>query len=172
VEPHSALRRLGGAVLEPGSEFDFWPNNLEFSGQYLMSQACPIFLASAIALATWLGDLRRTRVTTLADAHPLSGMLVHFNRYAGLFAWIVIGLVVYDLLQAFFDYGFYRSGAAHGFWGFIRANLPLYLLHSFVSLVICFVVLLYMDDGMRHLTWRTASTLGLLTGAVALMSVL
>ena len=58
----------------------------------------------------------------------------------------------------------------NGFWTFIQSNLPFYLLHSFISLFVCFVLLLYMDDGMGQMRWRTASTISLLAAGVALAS--
>ena len=63
LEPHSAVRQAGGAVPERGAKFDFWPNNLEFSGQYLISQAGPIFLATGVALATWPSAFGRAKAT-------------------------------------------------------------------------------------------------------------
>ena len=54
----------------------------------------------------------------------------------------------------------------NGFWTVAQSNLPFYLLHSFISLVVCFVVLLYMD-GMGQMRWRTASAISLLAAGVA-----
>lgn len=161
-----AMRFLSAA------EFDLWPNNLKFSGQYLVSQAAPIFFASGAAVAVWLGAFRRSRTSNPPGHRPPSSLAEHFNRYAGLFASIVIGIVLFDLFQAFFEIGFYKNGTASGFWAFIQANLPFYLLHSFISLVVCFVVLLYMDDGVAQLRGHAAPMLGFLTLGVGLISVL
>jgi glucan phosphoethanolaminetransferase (alkaline phosphatase superfamily) len=49
---------------------------------------------------------------------------------------------------------------------FIQSNLPFYLLHSFISLFVCFVVLRYMDDRTQG-RWTTASTILLLVAGVA-----
>ena len=163
---------LAMRFLSAGPEFDLWPNDLKFSGQYLVSQAAPIFLASGAAIAVWLGAFRRSRTSNVSGHRSPSSLAEHFNRYAGLFASIVIGIVVFDLFQAFFEIGFYKSGSASGFWAFIPANLPFYLLHSFISLVVCFVVLLYMDDGLAQLRGRAAPMLGFLTLGVGLISVL
>jgi hypothetical protein len=156
--------------LSARASYDFWPNSLEFSGQYLISQAAPIFLTTGVALATWLSAFSRAQVATVDKPHPFPGIVAHFNRYAGLFAFTVIGIVLFDLFQAFFDYGAYKTGTTSGFWTFVQSNLPFYLLHSFISLVVCFVVLLYMDDGIRHMKWRTASAISVLAAGVALAS--
>lgn len=156
--------------LSAGSKLDFWPNNLEFSGQYLISQAGPIFLATGVALATWLSAFDRAQMAPVDKPRPLPGMAAHFNRYAGLFAFVVVGIVFFDIFQAFFDYGAYKSDGTGGFWTFIQSNLPFYLLHSFISLVVCFVVLLYMDGHMRQLQWRTGSAVSLLVAGVAAAS--
>ena len=151
---------------------DLWPADLTFSGQYLVAQATPIFLASGVAVATWLTAFRRSDAANRSGAPLTPGLAAHFNRYAGVFAWVVIGVVVFDLFQAFFDYGFFKEGVAAGFLAFIPANLPFYLLHSFVSLVICFALLFYMDSREERMTWKTAPVLGLLMLAVALISLL
>ncbi len=161
---------LAARFLSAGAELDFWPNNLEFSGQYLISQAAPVFLASGVALATWLSALDRAKAAPADQRDRLPGIVAHFNRYAGLFAFTLIGVVLFDLFQAFFDYGAYKSGRTIGFWTFIQSNLPFYLLHSFISLVVCFVVLLYMDDGIRRTRWKTTSTVSVLAAGVALAS--
>jgi hypothetical protein len=158
--------------LSAGAVKDFWPNDPEYSGQYLIAQAGPVLIASCMAVAKWLSVLQRSDGTSLAGVRPAPGLVANFNRYTGLFASVVIGVVVFDLLQAFFDYGFFRSGMAGDFWAFIPAKIPFYLLHSFVSLPVCFVLLLYLDDGQAHMRWPTASTLGLLALGVGLISVL
>ena len=152
-------------------EFDLWPHNLNFSGQYLISQAGPIFFASTAATAAWLSAFRRSRSHGGRIQSPPS-LVAHFSRYAGLFAWIVIGIVVFDLFQAFFDYGFYKKGAASGFWIFIPANLPFYLLHSFISLFVCFVILLHLDEEAEQQSWRALSMLAFLALGAGIFSVL
>jgi hypothetical protein len=159
---------VAARFLSAGAKYDFWPNNLVFSGHYLISQATPIFLVTGAALATWMSAARRAQECD--KPRRLSGIGAHFNRYAGLFAFTVIGIVVFDLFQAFFDYGAYKTGTASGFWTFIQANLPFYLLHSFISLVVCFVVLLYLDEGIRQMRWRTVSSISLLAAGVAIAS--
>jgi hypothetical protein len=153
--------------LSAGAKHDFWPNSLSFSGQYLISQAGPIFLATGFALATWVSAFGRAQMATVDKPQPVTGIAAHFSRYAGLFAFTVIGIVLFDIFQAFFDYGAYKTGKASGFVSFIQSNLPFYLLHSFVSLFVCFVVLRYMDD-RTHGRSRTASTISLMVAGVAL----
>ena len=144
-----AFDRPAAQFLSAGAKHDFWPNNLEFSGQYLISQAGPIFLATGVALATWVSAFGRAQAT-VDKPRPVPGIAAHFSRYAGLFAFTVIGIVLFDVFQAFFDYGAYKSGKTSDFLTFIQLNLPFYLLHSFISLFVCFVLLLYMDDRMRR----------------------
>jgi hypothetical protein len=156
--------------LSAGAKHDFWPNNLSFSGQYLISQAGPIFLATGVALATWVSAFDRAQMATVDKPQPVDGIAAHFSRYAGLFAFAVIGIVLFDVFQAFFDYGAYKTGTTSDFVTFIQSNLPFYLLHSFVSLFVCFVLLRYMDDGPQPPRRRTASTISLLVAGVALAS--
>jgi hypothetical protein len=162
----SAAARL----LSAGAKHDFWPADLSFSGQYLISQAGPIFLATGFALATWVSAFDRAQTATVDKPRPVGGIAAHFNRYAGLFAFTVIGIVLFDVFQAFFDYGAYKAGRAIDFVTFIQSNLPFYLLHSFISLFACFMLLRYMDDGGQTPRRRTASTISLLVAGVALAS--
>jgi hypothetical protein len=163
---------LDGAAqaLSAGSTFDFWPSDLKFSGQYLVSQALPIFLATGLTLGIWLGVFQRQEGRSGTTPGPIAEITAHFHRYAGLLAAIVIGVVLFDVLQAFFDYGFYRNGQRTGFWAFIQANLPFYLLHSFISLVVSFWVLLYMDENDEHVRCGTRNVLLLLIPGVAAAS--
>ena len=46
---------------------------------------------------------------TADKSQPLPGIAAHFSRYAGLFAFTVIGIVLFDVFQAFFDYGAYKT---------------------------------------------------------------
>ena len=96
--------------------------------------------------------------------------MAHFSRYSGLLAFTVIGIVLFDVFQAFFDYGAYKSGTTSSFPAFIQSNLPFYLLHSFISLFVCFVLLLYLDERTQQATWRTASAISILAAGVALAS--
>lgn len=128
------------------SEPKYWPREIAFSGQYLMSQAVPMFVAVAVALAT-SSRIRRQKAMLAPGSQDSGHWLVrHFDRYAMLFLFVVIGIVCYDLAQAFFDYGYFREETQGTFWSFAQKNLPFYLLHSFVSLTACFVVLLYVDQ--------------------------
>ena len=164
-----AFDRPAALFLSAGAKHDFWPNSLEFSGQYLISQAGPIFLATGVALATWASAFGRAQAT-VDKPQALPGIAAHFSRYAGLFAFTVIGIVFFDVFQAFFDYGAYKSGTTSDFLTFVQLNLPFYLLHSFISLFVCFMLLLYMDDRMQQVRRRTASTISLLVAGVALAS--
>ena len=159
---------LAAQFLSAGARYDFWPNNLQFSGQYLISQAGPIFLATGIALATWASAFGRAQ-TALYKPPALPGIAGHFARYSGLFACTVVGIVLFDVFQAFFDYGAYRTGATSDFLNFVQVNLPFYLLHSFISVFVCFVLLLYMDDRKQE-GQRTLSKIAVLVAGVALAS--
>jgi hypothetical protein len=161
---------LAAQFLSAGAKFDFWPSNLEFSGQYLISQAAPIFLATGIALGTWVSAFGRTQMAKVDKSQPVAGLAAHFSRYAGLFAFTVIGIVLFDIFQAFFDHGAYSPGKTRSFVTLVQLSLPFYLLHSFISLFVCFVLLRYMDDGTGRIWWKTASTLLLLAAGVALAS--
>lgn len=165
-----AFDSAAARFLSAGAKHDFWPANLSFSGQYLISQAGPIFLATGVALATWVSAFDRAQTATVDKPRPVDGIAAHFNRYAGLFAFTVIGIVLFDVFQAFFDYGAYKAGRAIDFVTFIQSNLPFYLLHSFISLFVCFVLLRHMDDGAQLPRRRTASTISLLVTGVALAS--
>jgi hypothetical protein len=151
------------AEAKPG----FWPKNLEFSAQYIISQAAPIYLATGVALGTWLSAASRAQA---GNPGRRPRIIDHFDRYTGLFAFTVLGIVLFDVFQGFFDYGAYKTDKAGSFWMFIQSNLPFYLLHSFISLVVCFVLLLYMDSGAEQKRWSTAYTISLLTAGVALAS--
>lgn len=164
-----AFDQLAARFLSPGAKYDFWPNSLEFSGQYLISQAGPMFLATGLALAAWASAFGRKQ-TTAPESQPLPGITAHFSRYAGLFACTVIGIVLFDVFQAFFDYGAYKTGTTDDFLTFVQLNLPFYLLHSFISVFVCFILLLYMDDRTQQARRRTASTISLLVAGVALAS--
>ncbi len=164
-----AFDRPAALILSPGAKYDFWPSSLAFSGQYLMSQAGPIFLATGVALATWTSAFGRAKAT-VNKPQAVPGLAAHFSRYAGLFAVTVIGIVFFDVFQAFFDYGAYRNGTTSDFLSFVQLNLPFYLLHSFISLFVCFMLLLYMDDQAQPGNWRTASTISMLVVGVAFAS--
>lgn len=161
---------LAARFLSAGAKYDFWPNSLEFSGQYLISQAGPVFLATGVALAAWVSAFGRAQIAAVDTPQPAAGIAAHFSRYAGLFAFTVIGIVLFDVFQAFFDYGAYKTGTTSDFVTFIQVNLPFYLLHSFISLFVCFVLLRYMDDGTGQMRWKTTSTISLLVAGVALAS--
>ena len=164
--------RQGSSWAPAPAKYDFWPNNLEFSGQYLISQAGPIFLATGVALGTWVRAFGRTQMATVDRPQPVPGIAAHFSRYAGLFAFTVTGIVLFDVFQAYFDYGAYRPGETKELmtWPWFKLSPPIYLLHSFISLVVCFVLLRYMDDGTQPPRRRTASTISLLVAGVALAS--
>jgi uncharacterized membrane protein YidH (DUF202 family) len=165
-----AFDGLAARFLSAGAKHDFWPNNLEFSGQYLISQAGPVFLATGLAHATWVSAFGRAQMAALDTPKPAGGIAAHFSRYAGLFAFTVIGIVLFDIFQAFFHYGAYGLGKTTEFVALVQLSLPFYLLHSFISLFVCFVLLRYMDDGMGQMRWRTTSTISLLVAGVALAS--
>jgi hypothetical protein len=151
-----------------GAVPDFWPNNLEFSGQYLISQAGPIFLATGIALGTWVSAFGRRQIAKLDESQRFEGTTALFSRYAGLFAFVLIGTVLFDICQAFFQYGAYGPGKTTEFMALVKLSLPIYLLHSFIALFVCFMLLRYMDDGMERMWWKTVSTILILAIGVAL----
>jgi hypothetical protein len=156
--------------LSAGAVYDFWPADLQFSGQYLMSQAGPIFLVTGVALGAWVSAFGRTQMAAGDEPQPVKGVADHFSRYAGLFAFTVIGVVLFDIFQAFFQYGAYGLGKTKDFAALVQLSLPIYLLHTFISLFVCFVLLRYMDDGAQLPRRRTASTILLLVAGVALAS--
>jgi hypothetical protein len=164
---------LSAKFLSAGSKWDFWPDTLSASGQYLMSQAGPIFVATGLALATWSAAYRRHDYVVPATRRPpASRIAAHLDRYAGLFVGVVVIIVAYDLGQAFFDYGYFREGTGKGsFWAFVLSNLPFFLLHSFISLAACFVLLLHVDEIEAERAKETRfPALALLTVGVGLAS--
>jgi hypothetical protein len=161
---------VAARFLSAGPDLDFWPSRIEFSGQYLIAQAGPIFLATQFALATWVSAFGRAEMAAVDQPQPLPGIVAHFSRYAGLLALTLLGVLVFDVFQAFFDYGAYLKGTMNGFLTFILSNLPFYLLHSFISLIVCFLLLFYMDEQVHRRRWSAASTISLLAGGVALAS--
>jgi hypothetical protein len=163
-----AFDGLAARFLSAGALYDFWPSNLEFSGQYLIAQAGPIFLTTGIALAMWVSAFGRAQMAAVEEPRPVRGLADHLNRHAGLLTLTVIVILLFDIFQAFFDHGAYKLGKTREFVALVQVSLPIYLLHSFISLFVCFVLLRYMDDGAGR--WRIASTLSLLAAGVALAS--
>lgn len=163
---------LAAALFPPaaGQSYDFWPDDLWFSGQYLIAQAMPIFLTTGIALGIWLNASARRQKGISYEAGINSAIGAIFYQYAWLFALIVMGTVAFDIFQAFFDLGAYAS-SAQSFWEFAKLNLPFYLLHSFISLVVCFAVLMFMDDDLRKMRWGKPITVTLTGLEVALVAV-
>ncbi len=156
--------------LSAGSKWDFWPDNLITSGQYLTSHAGPMFLATGIALAAWSSGLRRRRGQA-TDGPLLDRVATHFERYAGLFVGVVVVIILYDVFQAFFDYGYFKETTTNGaFLTFIAGNLPFYLLHSFVSLAACFILLIHADDIEARRPKLTSFAIMSLSGVVALLA--
>lgn len=164
-----AFDRLAEQLPRSEPRYDFWPDSLQFSGQYLISQAGPIFLATGFALAAWASAFSRTE-TGAAAPRRRSGMEAHFSHYAGLFACVLMGVVLFDICQAFFDYGGYQMGKLNDFFSIAQRSLPIYLLHSFIAVFVCFMVLLYMDDRTQHAWQRTALRILLVVTGVAAAS--
>ena len=52
----------------------------------------------------------------------------------------------------------------------VELSLPIYLLHSFIALFVCFMLLRYMDDGVGRWRWKTVPTILILAAGVALAS--
>lgn len=163
--------RPAAHYLSAGARYDFWPAQLEFSGQYLISQAGPMFLATGFALAAWASAFGRKEASA-NRREPQPGIAAHFSRYAGLFVCIVVGVVLFDVFQAFFDYGAYQMGKMNAFLDIAKRCFPIYLLHSFISVFVCFMLLLFMDHRGQQPSRRTASTIGLVVVGVALASLI
>jgi hypothetical protein len=150
----TGLPMLHGIVSYLISEPKFWPMDIVYSGQYVMSQAVPMFFAVVVALAT-ANRIRRQNSARPAGNQETGHWLVrHFDRYVTLFLAVVIGVVCYDLAQAFFDHGYFNEGTKGTFLSFAQKNLPFFLLHSFVSLTACFVVLLHIDERTEKQSYR------------------
>ena len=85
----------------------------------------------------------------LDEPQRVDGIAAHFSRYAGLFAFVLIGIVLFDILPGILSIRSLRTkGRRQTSWPWFSSSLPFYLLHSFISLFVCFVLLRYMDDGM------------------------
>ena len=164
-----AFDGLAAQFLSAGAT-DFWPSNLEYSGQYLISQAGPIFLATGVALGTWVSAFGRRQIAKLDEPQRVEGIAALFSRFAGLFALVLIGIVLFDICQAFFQYGAYGPGETTEFMALVKLSLPIYLLHSFIALFVCFMLLRYMDDGVGRMWWKTVPTIAILAAGVALAS--
>jgi hypothetical protein len=74
------------------------------------------------------------------------------------------------VFQAFFDYGYYKVSANKEFLTFILSYLPFFLLHSFVSLAACFILLLHADDIEAGRAKRTRFAIVSLTSVVGLLA--
>jgi hypothetical protein len=152
------------------SEPKFWPKEIVYSGQYVMSQTVPMFVAVAVALATSNRIRRQKSICPAGNREAEHWLSRHFERYVTLFLAVVIGIVCYDLAQAFFDYGYFKEGTKGSFLTFAQNHLPFYLLHSFVSLTACFVVLLYIDELAEKQLNRPLRFTLMLVGSVAAAS--
>ncbi len=134
-------------------EFDFWPGDLPGSGQSLLSNAVPILISIAIALATWsrlsgagLSHAVQAGSTGLpADSRTARKRAVfpQIERYAGLFLSLVLVVSVFDLAQALYDFGIFGTRESSAY-AFLLNNVPFFILHSFISILCCFVILVFV----------------------------
>jgi hypothetical protein len=130
--------------------FDFWPDDLPGSGQSLLSNAVPILISIAITLATWsrlsvtkpFHSLHAERIGLLPEtrAAQKGAVFSKLERYAGLLLSLVLVVSVYDLAQALYDFGIFGS-PENSASAFLMNNVPFYILHSFISILCCFVIL-------------------------------
>jgi glycerol uptake facilitator-like aquaporin len=162
------LDPLAARYLIPAGGIDLWPNKPSFAGPYVTGQLIPIFITTGLALAAWTGAFSRPGARRLAKRPAANPVAAIFDRYVGLFVGVILVVVVYDLFQAFFEYGLYDEGRTNSVWSFLRSNVHYFLLHSFISIVICFFVLLHVED--RAKTKGTPKRIAMLLAGVGTLS--
>jgi hypothetical protein len=157
---------LATRFLTASPTFDFWPNTLSNSGQYLMVQVAPMLAAVTVGLATWCRMLKRSGPRKMATGGMMGQLSSYLERYAAIITVVVAVLVGYDLLQAFFDYGYFSNKTPGSFQAFVVKNLPFFLLHSFISAAACFLILLHVDNIAAGVRKPLLPSLGLLVSVV------
>ncbi|HST95988.1 MAG TPA: hypothetical protein VLJ78_14540 [Microvirga sp.] len=149
-------------------DWDFWPNDLQGTAQYLLSHAVPVFVATVITLAMWSRRLEAARQESDSDIKTESEFVGELENYAGLILTLVLIVVLYDFAQALYDFGSFQASMARSPYEFIIKNVPFYVLHSFVPILACFVILLYVgrlgNSAAKANTFASAGLLVLVVG--------
>jgi hypothetical protein len=123
---------------------DFWPNDLQTTAQYLLSNAIPVFMAAVITLAMWSRRLERSDEERDGSDRPDGEFIGQLESYSGLLLTLVLIVVLYDFAQALYDFGSFKAEVAKSAYEFIIKNVPFYVLHSFVPILASFVILIYV----------------------------
>jgi len=135
--------RFASSNLQSG-EWDFWPDDLQKAAQYLLSHAVPIFIATVITLALWSRRLEAAVESGENDNGTEGDFVGGLENYAGLILTLVLIIVLYDFAQALYDFGSFQANIARSAYEFIIENVPFYVLHSFVPILACFIILIYV----------------------------
>ncbi|HEX2137103.1 MAG TPA: hypothetical protein VHG30_14570 [Microvirga sp.] len=124
---------------------DFWPSDLNGSGQYLFSQAVPIFVCTVVALSMWL-RIRQHAEASATRRRIFTGTFIrHVEKYDVIILSVILVVVGFDLLQALYDFGQFNVETRGSLLQFVLGNLPFYILHSFISVATCFIILIYVE---------------------------
>lgn len=131
------------AYLQDG-DWDFWPDDLQKTAQYLLSHAVPVFIATVITLALW-ARRQELALESGENRNPSDGDFIKgLENYAGLILTLVLIVVLYDFAQALYDFGSFQANLARSAYEFMIKNVPFYVLHSFVPILACFIILIYV----------------------------
>jgi hypothetical protein len=106
----------------------YWPADLATSGQYLLAHSIPIFCA--IGLMLMMKSNSRSQ---------------KFERYPELIISVIVLVVVYDYLQALFDYGYFSKVSDGDVLSFFVRRLP-FNIHSLISCFICVIILMFLEN--------------------------
>ena len=128
----------------------YWPSKLPASGQYLLSNVVPILVALGVTLAVWasVGADEDQDEEGSARAKPTS-VIQQLELYAPALLLSVITVTLFDFAQGLMDFGYFGAHYDGTALDFLLDMLPFYILHSMISLTICFVVLRYVDGDGR-----------------------
>ena len=164
------LDRFASVNLQ-SENLDFWPDDLQKTAQYLLSHAVPIFIASVITLAMWSRRLESAGESNENDSRAEGEVVVGLEKYAGLILTLVLIVVLYDFAQALYDFGSFQANIARSAYEFIIKNVPFYILHSFVPILACFIILIYVGRlGHPVAKVNTLASAGLLVLVVGFTS--
>jgi hypothetical protein len=151
-----------------GGDWDFWPDDLQTTAQYLLSHAVPVFVATVITLTMWSRRLESAGDGNEDDSRMEGEFVSGLENYAGLILTLILIVVLYDFAQALYDFGSFQASIAKSAYEFIVKNVPFYVLHSFVSILACFIILIYVgrlgNPAARVNTLASAGLLVLVVG--------
>lgn len=133
------LHPVAGAVAG-GVGGSFWPQDLPGSGQYLATQVAPVLMAVAIVLLA-----TRRQPFTAGRPKVRAHLQLVLHRQAPLFLSILFAVVVYDYVQALFDFGYFGYRYPGTVLAFFLEFLPFNILHGFIALAACFIIFAHLS---------------------------